>query len=561
MALLRLWHGDCLTRLEELEDGSVGAFVCDPPYDLTQASRRGSPRPAGTGPFGRHRLGTHDHDRGIKTGGFMGKTWDATGIAFDEKFWLVVRRKLRPGGVVKAFGGTRTYHKMCRAMERAGLVDVRLEAWTYGCLDESSEILTETGWKLGTEVQQGELVMCWDPGTEALALMPVEEKTFAPFDGEMVRFVNDNTDQMLTPNHRVYKRHRIRQMRDGVRVTSFEREWVATEAAEINRWNTINLPLAGYHDGAGLDETPHYAEFLAWIWTEGGFDQTGNGVRISQSTRVGDDGHEHVERIDTLVSRLVPGHKHYTRERSYRGRPYTEHTWFFTGEMAERVRKDLPDKHPTYDLLWRMTLEEKDVFMWTTLCGDGSEGDKEFYQKDAADREWYQTLAHMMGWQARVSDKKNNVSLHENPQTQLQVRHLKKHDRERYVGDVWCVRVPTGAFVARHNGRIFITGNSGFPKSTNISKMIDKRAKAEREVVGYKRGVGGENLNDVVRDAEVRQTTDEGGRGVGAYGTGARQVAVDVPVTVPATELAKLWDGYGTMLKPAWEVVVVGRKP
>jgi hypothetical protein len=102
---------------------------------------------------------------------------------------------------------------------------------------------------------------------------------------------------------------------------------------------------------------------------------------------------------------------------------------------------------------------------------------------------------------------------------------------------------------------------SGFPKSTNISKMIDKQAGAEREVVGYKRGVGGENMNDIVRGTDVRQTTDEGGKGVGAYGTGAKQVAVDVPITIPMTEMAKLWDGYGTALKPAWEPVVVARKP
>jgi len=101
--------------------------------------------------------------------------------------------------------------------------------------------------------------------------------------------------------------------------------------------------------------------------------------------------------------------------------------------------------------------------------------------------------------------------------------------------------------------------SSGFPKSRNIGKQIDKSAGAEREIVGYKRGVGGENMNDIVRGRQVRQTTDEGGKGVGAYGTGAKQVAVDVPITIPATELAKLWDGYGTQLKPAWEPVAVAR--
>jgi hypothetical protein len=490
----------------------------------------------------------------------MGKVWDATGIAFDPDFWDLVLRKLRPGGVVKAFGGTRTYHRMVRAMRRAGLVDVELHSWIYGCLDASSEILTEHGWKLGIDVDERERVACWDHETEAVLLLPVQEKIVAPYDGEMVRFVNDNTDQMLTPNHRVYKRARIRKQRDGVRVTTREDHWNAVEAGEINRWNTLNLPLAGYHDGSGLDGGLRYAELLAWVWTEGGFDEHGTGVRICQSTRVDGSGREFVEEIHALVGDLVPYRKHYVRPRLYRGLPYDEHMWFFTGEMAARVREDLPDKHPTYDLLWRMSLEEKEAFLHAALRGDGTPAAKAFYQKDDADREWFQTLAHVIGWQARDNPRKATVSLHENPQTQLVRRHLKDPVREHYTGDVWCVRVPTGAFLARHNGRVFVTGNSGFPKSTNISKQIDRRAKAERQVVGYSRGVGGENLNDVLAGKDPRIHTSPGGS-LGAYGTGIRQIPVQVPVTVPATEEAKLWDGYGTALKPAWEPIVVARRP
>lgn len=101
----------------------------------------------------------------------------------------------------------------------------------------------------------------------------------------------------------------------------------------------------------------------------------------------------------------------------------------------------------------------------------------------------------------------------------------------------------------------------GMPKSTNISKRIDRSAGVERKIIGYQRGVGGENLNDLVRGTKVRQTTDAGGKGIGAYGTGAKQVAVDVPITIPSTEMAKLWEGYGTGLKPSFEPVVIARKP
>ena len=46
---------------------------------------------------------------------------------------------------------------------------------------------------------------------------------------------------------------------------------------------------------------------------------------------------------------------------------------------------------------------------------------------------------------------------------------------------VWCITVPHGAFIARRNGLIFATGNSGFPKSLDVSKAIDKRANVNDE--------------------------------------------------------------------------------
>lgn len=103
---------------------------------------------------------------------------------------------------------------------------------------------------------------------------------------------------------------------------------------------------------------------------------------------------------------------------------------------------------------------------------------------------------------------------------------------------------------------------SGFPKSLNVQKFLDKQAGKQGEVIGTKRGVGGENMNDIVRGTgTVRTTNDVGGKGVGAYGTGAKQVPVTLEVRAPATDDAKNFNGFGTALKPAWEPVIVGRKP
>lgn len=92
------------------------------------------------------------------------------------------------------------------------------------------------------------------------------------------------------------------------------------------------------------------------------------------------------------------------------------------------------------------------------------------------------------------------------------------------------------------------TYGSGFPKSLNISKAIDKAAKAERKVVGYSKGV-----------TVAKEDNKHGGINRGAVGI--KQTAIDVPITAPATEAAKKWDGWGTALKPSHEPIVVARKP
>ena len=90
---------------------------------------------------------------------------------------------------------------------------------------------------------------------------------------------------------------------------------------------------------------------------------------------------------------------------------------------------------------------------------------------------------------------------------------------------------------------------SGFPKSLDVSKAMDKAAGAEREVVGTKLGLPGYSL------AEGKGGLYEGGFG------GDGQSEKECEVTAPATDLARQWQGWGTALKPAFEPVILARKP
>lgn len=101
--MIEIKIGDCVERLKDLEDNSVDAIICDPPYGLK----------------------------------FMAKGWDDIGEGSQQREWhrkwlTEAYKVLKPNGVLKAFSGSRTFHHLIAMMEEIGFSDLRVEAWAYG---------------------------------------------------------------------------------------------------------------------------------------------------------------------------------------------------------------------------------------------------------------------------------------------------------------------------------------------------------------------------------------------------------------------------------------------
>lgn len=114
--MIDLRNGDCIEQMRQLPANSVDSIVTDPPYEL----------------------------------GFMGKSWDSTGIAYSVKMWDEALRVLKPGGHLLAFSGSRTYHRMACAIEDAGFEIRDQIMWVYGSgfpksLDVSKAIDKQAG--------------------------------------------------------------------------------------------------------------------------------------------------------------------------------------------------------------------------------------------------------------------------------------------------------------------------------------------------------------------------------------------------------------------------------
>ena len=91
-------QGNSLDVLKTLDSESVDCCVTDPPYEL----------------------------------GFMGKSWDSTGIAYNVDLWREVLRVLKPGAHLLSFGGDRTHHRMMVSIEDAGFEIRTCVYWVFG---------------------------------------------------------------------------------------------------------------------------------------------------------------------------------------------------------------------------------------------------------------------------------------------------------------------------------------------------------------------------------------------------------------------------------------------
>jgi len=94
----KLYNGNMLELNNVIADNSIDAVVTDPPYEL----------------------------------GFMGRSWDSSGIAFQKDTWRKCYNALKPGGYLLAFGGSRTFHRIACAIEDAGFEIRDTIIWLYG---------------------------------------------------------------------------------------------------------------------------------------------------------------------------------------------------------------------------------------------------------------------------------------------------------------------------------------------------------------------------------------------------------------------------------------------
>jgi DNA modification methylase len=522
--------GDCAEVLKEYPDNYFDAIVCDPPAGIS----------------------------------FMGKKWDDDKggrdkwIAWMQTIAAEALRVMKPGAHALVWALPRTSHWTATAWENGGWEVRDRVSHIFGCLSEDTEILTDRGWEQYQTLVAGNHALCYNIGEDSLQWEPIQEVFTYAYEDTAYRIKSDSTDQIVSRNHRCIVE------RGGKQTFRYAETLEQQESVPVlENLHSLLAALPVPHQRAG-----HTKQIVQSIMQRGTHQPSqerqtinagshGNLQPVRQSVR----NQEQPMGSEVLQLRLR-GKAQGIRSRTTNP---NENHWSIRPQGLDRrqpsilsggnERRKQSGVERRRDLLQdTRQLYRREIYPLSggiqdngtqgrLRNGTSNTGGTSHRSSIAA----YRSCTPYQSQSGGQSLGKSSAICHEQrPQTVRASRFTRSNLATvtpiDYKGIIWCVRVPSGAFIARRNGHIFITGNSGFPKSHNISIAIDKLSGAEREVIGKSQYAN-----------RGRRTDNK------VYGQATP--SIDEVITAPATDAAKQFDGFGTALKPAMEDWWLLRKP
>ena len=526
-----LLRGEALATLRLFGSDSIDALVTDPPAGVSFMQA------------------TWDHDKGGRG------PW----VAWLAEVMAEALRVLRPGGHGLVWALPRTSHWTAWALEDAGFEVRDCLQHHFGCLSEDTELLTDKGWVPYHKINTERHALCYDVEEGTFAWDRVQEVFVYDYADTAYRLRGDHTDQLVSRGHRCLVE------RGGGYGFQVAEEVARERSARVPVLEDLPGLLAALSvrdQGAGAQPDLRQGvlagalEEAAPGQAAGEAGSVGRGVvralrGFGRATRAGASVLE-----SALLQSSVPGSSGDLGAGHGRGGRLGT-IGVDRGQSAVLSAEDDGSEQPGVEggrhLLSQVRQLPTDQVraMPAGVRGDGAQG----RVRDGAPTPGGAGAGASppaVGGRSPLQPRSDRQPVGEPGVLRQQQRpqavrasrftrsDLVRVEPVHYVGKVWCVRVPTGAFVARRAGQVFVTGNSGFPKSHNVAKAIDKAAGAER-TEGAREWTGGQRRSGILGENLGTQTL--------------------VKYDAPATEEARRWAGWGTALKPSTEFWWLVRKP
>ena len=306
------------------------------------------------------------------------------------------------------------------------------------CVDETTEILTISGFKKIGEIASGDGVFSFNTNNNKIERDIAKEVIINDYEGDMYQYKNSSFDMLVSPNHRIMYR--------------YKNGWLFKKSREfLNMHNQVNFPLAGIFEDE-VDLNNNEIALSAWIIAEGSFKCSG--IRITQKSE------KKTKIIVTLLNNL--GYKFTIKKRID-----DMNIIYISKESREKITYVKEKNIPNW--VSQLTKNQFDLFFYHLVLGDGHflPGDKSggYYSsnKDLMDRLQMALCIH--GYRTKLYYKKGGfknggwVLLFCNKTDVASYSGKLIRERIKYHGKIWCINTHNTTMICRRNGQVFITGN------------------------------------------------------------------------------------------------------
>lgn len=351
------------------------------------------------------------------------------------------------------------------------------------CVDESTEILTEDGWKNYQEIQEGMNILAFDMNSQTIVKDHIQNVHIYEGERDVISFKSSTFDALTTSEHR----------------------WVVCQSGQHARFKTTknilnnkwpDYPILRIADNEFIDNTEYSDDMLrliGWILTDGSYSRPYYGMHLYQSTRKPKNSKIYAHMLKVLDNLEVPYTDHL------RGDSYHE-IYLCKCDTTLRVLKEFPERVLTSEFIQSLSQRQANIVMRSMIEGDGTLGDTgdsityTCESKEQCDR--FQHLCVVAGHASNVSITRSedanrwvNNKMYDSLSNARPVHVTKdyytvtilrikrahiypKHKSKETVNLVWCVTTGTGTWIARRNGCVYITGNSRVQGSAaDLTKM------------------------------------------------------------------------------------------
>lgn len=314
--------------------------------------------------------------------------------------------------------------------------DTRKVALSEGeCFRGDTEILTVNGWVRFDEYTSGTIAQ-WDNGEISFVnpLSRIEKQ----FNGELIEYSSGQFYSLTTPGHNL--------------VSLDHKGRVYKHTASDGPRGKMNLiPRCGVANGTGIPLTNEQIALCIAVSADAGIDYRKNGGRYA---KFGLKKQRKITRLENLTDNLGIKISNRNIANGYRSMCFSLPEW-------------VPGRILPWEWVSQASTNQREFILSELIEWDGNSVPNrtmtEYSSKYLENAEWVQAMAHLSGRCSTIVYRENEfgswlkVTILNNKSTSSW--QSVKYDRIPYVGKVYCVQVPSGAILVRHNNIISVSGN------------------------------------------------------------------------------------------------------